>query len=127
MDRKCVALVMAVLICSLGAVSGSMAEAEQSAYQLSEGDSAPFFAGYEPTQDTIVFDGKGDGYVLFCKRKFKITKDTVIEGEGGSKITLDALKIPCEAKVTYYRKPGKRNTYVALSIKVLGAPTPRPQ
>ena len=124
MDRKCVAVMMAVFIFGVGSMSGSVVEAEQSPGPLSENDSAPLFAGYEISQDTIVLDGKGDGYVLFCKRKFKITRDTVIEGSAS---TLEALTIPCEAKVTYYKKPGKRNTYVALAIEVLGTPAPRPQ
>jgi hypothetical protein len=120
MLRKCVILCIALVIVLAGSVAGSIkAGAEEGA--------APLIGKHEITQDTMVLDGKGDGYVLFCKRKFKVTENTVIEGQSGNTTALDSLKVPCEAKVTYYKKPGKRNTYVALAIEVLGPPTPRPQ
>jgi len=75
----------------------------------------------------LVLDGKGEDYVLVCQRRFEVTSNTVIKDKLGMNITLEGLSIPCEAMVTYYKKPRERNTYVAVSIEVKGKPTPQPE
>ncbi|MCK5186397.1 MAG: hypothetical protein KAR43_04630, partial [Deltaproteobacteria bacterium] len=76
---------------------------------------------------TMVLDGKGDDYVLFCKRRYEVTTYTVIKNERGMLISLNALLVPCKAIVSYYKKPGVKNTYIAVSIEVQGRPTPQPE
>ena len=79
------------------------------------------------SQDTMVLDGKGDDYVLFCKRRYEVTTYTVIKNERGMLISLNALFVPCKAMVSYYKKPGVKNTYIVVSIEVQGRPTPQPE
>jgi len=79
------------------------------------------------SQDTMVLDGKGDDYVLFCKRRYEVTTQTVIKNERGMLISLNELLVPCEAMVSYYKKPGVKNTYRAVSIDVQGKPAPQPE
>jgi len=79
------------------------------------------------SQDTMVLDGKGDDYVLFCKRRYEVTTYTVIKNERGMLISLNGLLVPCKAMVSYYKKPGVKNTYIAVSIEVRGRPTPQPE
>ena len=79
------------------------------------------------SQGTMVLDGKGDDYVLFCKRRYEVTTRTVIKSERGMLISLNELFVPCEARVSYYKKPGVKNTYIAVSIEVQGRPTPQPE
>jgi len=82
---------------------------------------------YEVSQSKLVLDGKGEDYVLVCQRRFEVTSNTVIKDERGIDITLEGVLVPCEAMVTYYKKPRERNTYVAVSIEVKGKPTPQPE
>jgi len=79
------------------------------------------------SRDTMVLDGKGDDYVLFCKRRYEVTTQTVIKNERGMLISLNELLVPCEAMVSYYKKPGVKNTYRAVSIDVQGKPAPQPE
>jgi hypothetical protein len=79
------------------------------------------------SKDKIRLDGKGDDYVLFCKRRFDVTSYTLIKSDSGLIISLDALKVPCEALVSYYKKPRSRNKFVAVSIEVLGPIKPTPE
>ena len=79
------------------------------------------------SQGTMVLDGKGDDYVLFCKRRYEVATHTVIKNEWGMLISLDELSIPCEAMVSYYKKPEEKNTYVAVSIETQGVPKPQPE
>jgi hypothetical protein len=79
------------------------------------------------SQDTMVLDGKGDDYVLFCKRRYEVATHTVIKNEWGTLISLNELSIPCEAMVSYYKKPEEKNTYVAVSIEIQGVPKPQPE
>jgi len=79
------------------------------------------------SQDTMVLDGKGDDYVLFCKRRYEVTTYTVIKNEWRMLISLNELFVPCKAVVSYYKKPGVKNTYIAVSIEVQGRPTPQPE
>ena len=46
--------------------------------------------------------------MLFCKRKFDVTSYTLIKSESGLIIPLDELEVPCEALVSYYKKPGEK-------------------
>ena len=78
------------------------------------------------SRDTMVLDGKEEDYVFFCKRRYEITTYTVIKNEWGMVIPLDDLEVPCKAMVSYYKKPGVKNTYVAVSIDVQGRPAPQP-
>ena len=79
------------------------------------------------SQGTMVLDGKGDDYVLFCKRRYEVSTYTVIKNERGMLISLNELLVPCKAIVSYYKKPGVKNTYIAVSIEVQGRPTPQPE
>ena len=45
----------------------------------------------------------------------------------GGGISFDNLPIPCEARVSYYRKPKESYRYVAVTIEVLGEPQPNPE
>ena len=100
--------------------------AEHSTPTFSGGDEANVATALGISRDTMVLDGKGDNYVLFCKRRYEVTSHTVIENEWEMLISLDELLVPCEAVVSYYKKPGVKNTYVAVSINVQGKPTPQP-
>ena len=82
---------------------------------------------YEVVQDKLVLEGKGEDYVSFCARRFEVTSSTVIKDELGMDISLKSLPIPCEAMVSYYRKPRERNTYIVISIEVQGKPNPEPE
>jgi hypothetical protein len=79
------------------------------------------------TESTMVFDDKGSDHLLFCKRRFEITSDTVIKNEVGTEVTLDRISPPCKAKVSFYEKPGERNTFIAVSVEMLGKPRPQPE
>ena len=82
---------------------------------------------FELIKDTLLLDGKGDDYVTFCKRKFDITSYTLIKNESGMLITFEAIPIPCEALVSYYKKPGKKRQYVVVSIELKGEPKIEPE
>ena len=81
---------------------------------------------FELIKDTLVLDGKGDDYVSFCRRKFDITSYTIIKNESGMLIPLEEISIPCEAMVSYYKKPGKKGQYVVVSIEEKGELQPKP-
>lgn len=82
---------------------------------------------YTMSQDRLVLDSKEKEYVLVCQRRFEVTPNTVIKNEFGLGSTLEDLSVPCEALVTYYRKPGEKDTYRAVSIEVRGSPSPQPE
>lgn len=75
----------------------------------------------------LVLDDKGSDYVMFCKRKYDITSYTLIKNESGMIISLDQLNVPCKAMVSYYKKPGKKNRYVVVSIEVKGESPSQPE
>ncbi len=79
------------------------------------------------SKDKILLDAKGDDYVLFCKRRFDVTSYTLITSESGLIISLDDLEVPCEALVSYYKKPREKNRFVAVSIEVKGEIKPSPE
>ncbi len=83
--------------------------------------------GFKVMTDKLVFDEKGDDFLLFCKRRFDVTAYTLIKNESGSIISFDELKVPCEAIVRYYKKPRKRSRFVAISIDVQDFPSPQPE
>lgn len=93
---------------------------------LSGGEKSTY-SNHELSQDTIVLDGKGDDYVLFCNRKYEITSYTLIKDSMGIVIPLEVLPIPCEAMVVYFKKPGEDRTYITVSIEVKDIPKPVPQ
>jgi hypothetical protein len=72
--------------------------------------------------DTLVLDEKGeDGdYFLFCSRRLDVTSSTIIKNEWGRVISYDRVPIPCEALVSYYKKPKTLYRYVAVTIQVIG-------
>ena len=83
--------------------------------------------GFEVMEDKLLLDGKGDDYLLFCKRRFDITSYTLIKNKSGMIIPFEEIDVPCEAMVSYYKKPGKRNRYVVVSIEIKGEPQILPQ
>ena len=97
---------------------------EQPAHTSKSGDRTTM---YTVSQSKLVIDSKGPDYFLFCKRRFEIRPDTVIKDEMGTEITFEKVSISCSVKASFYKKPGGENTYVAVSIEVLGQPTPRPE
>ena len=100
--------------------------AEHSTPKFSGADEANIYSGLGVSRDTMVLDGKGDDYVLFCKKRYEVNTNTVIKNEWEMLISLDELLVPCKAVVSYYKKPGVKNTYVAVSIDVQGKPAPQP-
>jgi hypothetical protein len=83
--------------------------------------------GFEVMEDKLLLDEKGDDYVMFCTRRFDITSYTLIKNERGMIIPFEEIDVPCEAMVSYYKKPGKRNRYVVVSMEIKGKPQPKPQ
>jgi hypothetical protein len=83
--------------------------------------------GFEVMEDKLVLDGKGDDYLLYCKRRFDITSYTLIKNESGMIITFEEIEVPCEAMVSYYKKPGKKRRYVVVSIEIVGKPQLKPE
>jgi hypothetical protein len=78
--------------------------------------------------DTLVLDEKGEDedYFLFCSRRLDVTSGTIIKNEWGRVISYDRVPIPCQALVSYYKKPRTQYRYVAVTIQVLGEPQPHP-
>ena len=87
----------------------------------------PDIGGFEVMEDKLVLDGKGDDYLLYCKRRFDITSYTLIKNESGMIIPFEEIEVPCEAMVSYYKKPGKKRRYVVVSIEIMGKPQLIPQ
>jgi hypothetical protein len=83
--------------------------------------------GFEVRQGKLVLDEKGDDYVMCCMRRLDITSYTLIKNERGMIISLDEIDIPCEAMVSYYKKPGKKHRFVVVSMEVKGKPQPLPE
>ena len=98
-----------------------------SAFGAEEVKSAVHGTGFEVITDRLVFDEKGDDHLLFCNRRFDITSYTLIKNERGAITSFEDVDVPCEAMVSYYKKPGKSNRYVAVSIEVKGEPLPLPE
>jgi len=124
MSMKGLIVLVAIMVC---AFYTSAASKEKSQNKLLEGEETAPYASYELIQDTIVLDGKGDDYVLFCRRKFEIKSFTVIRNQFGMGIALGDVPVPCEALVVYFKKPGEDHTYITVSIEVRGIPTPQPE
>lgn len=78
--------------------------------------------------DALVLDEKGEDedYFLFCSRRLDVTSSTIIKNEWGRVISYDRVPIPCEAMVSYYKKPRTQYHYVAVTIQVLGEPREHP-
>ena len=83
--------------------------------------------GFEVMEDKLVLDEKGDDYVMFCQRRFDITSYTLIKNESGMIITFEDIEVPCEAMVSYYKKPGEKRRYVVVAIEIIGEPQLKPQ
>ena len=79
--------------------------------------------------DTLVLDEKGEDedYFLFCARRLDVTSSTIIKNEWGRVISYDRVPIPCQALVSYYKKPKTQYRYVAVTIQVIGEPQPVPK
>jgi len=90
------------------------------------GDKGTVATAYETNQMRMVLKDKVDKYFLFSNRRFEVTAETIVKDESGMVISFNALKVPCETEVTYYKKPQVKNTYIAVSIKVQGDPKPMP-
>ena len=83
--------------------------------------------GFEVMEDKLVLDGKGDDYLLYCKRRFDITSYTLIKNERGMIIPFEEIAVPCEAMVRYYKKPGKKRRFVVVSMEIMGKPQLKPE
>jgi hypothetical protein len=79
--------------------------------------------------DTLVLDEKGEDedYFLFCARRLDVTSSTIIKNEWGRVISFDRVPIPCQAVVSYYKKPKTQYRFVAVTIQVMGEPQPVPK
>ncbi len=79
--------------------------------------------------ETLVLDDKNEEeeYFLFCSRRLDVTPSTIIKNEWGRVISFDRVPIPCQAVVSYYKKPKTQYRFVAVTIQVLGEPPPVPQ
>jgi hypothetical protein len=127
LKKSLLAGLVAVIIMTGSSVCGVAVGAEKTRDRPSTGDKGTVATAYETNQMRMVLKDKGDTYFLFSKRRFEVTSGTVVKDESGRVIiSFNALKVPCEAVVTYYKKPGKRNTYVAVSIESQGDPKPMP-
>lgn len=128
MARKSLMTSLVIFIAvTLGVLCGFSIGAEQSTNMFSGADEASIGIELGVSRDTMVLDGKEDDCVLFCKRRYEVTTNTVIKNEWGGLISLDELKVPCRAMVSYYKKPGVKNTYIAVSIEAQGKPEPQPE
>ena len=92
-----------------------------------EHDRATTYTTHNVSQDKMILESKGKDHFLVCQRRFEITSSTVMKNKLGMDIVFEGLKVPCEAIVGYYKKPGVKNTYIAVSIEVQGKPVPQPE
>jgi len=92
-----------------------------------EQDRAITYTTHKVSQDKLILESKGKDHFLVCQRRFEITSSTVVKNKFGMDIAFEGLKVPCEAIVGYYKKPGVKNTYIAVSIEVQGEPAPQPE
>jgi len=117
-------IVLAVIV--IGLTSGLAGAADRSNNTTPSNAATPS-AGNKIRQDMLVLDDKGDDYVMFCNRIFEVSSYTTIRNERGTIISLEALSIPCEAMVSYYKNRKENNRYVAVTIEVQGEATPVPE
>ena len=128
MVRKSLIVGIVIVMGMTGSMLYGVANGAEQSKNISAGaDGGTTYTTYEVSRSKLVLDGKEEDYVLVCQRRFEVTSNTVIKDDLGMDITLEGLSIPCEAMVTYYKKPRVRNTYVAVSIEVKGKPTPQPE
>ena len=66
----------------------------------------------------VTLKGKGEDYLVVGERHFKILPGTVIKDADVKDLSLDQLKVPCEADVCYFLKPNQKGAYLA-SITLL--------
>jgi len=125
--KSLLAGLVAAMIITGSSVCGVAVGAEKTKDKPSAGDKGAVATAYETNQMRMVLKAKEDKYFFFSRRRFEVTSETVVKDEEGRVISYKALKVPCEAVVTYYKKPRERNTYVAVSISVQGDPKPMPE
>ena len=113
-----------IMIVTGGILNGVDLTAGQSRNISSDADEG---TTYTMSRGKLVLDSKEKNYVLVCQRRFEITSSTVIKNEFGMDSTFEALTVPCEAMVSYYKSPGEKNAYKAVSIEVQGRPRPQPE
>jgi hypothetical protein len=124
--KSLLAGLVAAMIMTGSSVCDVAVSAEKTKDKRSTGDKGAVATAYETNQMRMVLKEKGDTYFLFSKRRFEITSETVVKDESGRLSSFNALKVPCEAVVTYYKKPREVNTYVAVSIEVQEDSKPMP-
>ena len=128
MLRKSLIAVIVIVMGMTGSMLYGVGVGAEQSKNISAGvDERTTYTTYELSRDKLVLDSKGKDYVLICKRRFEVTSNTVVKNELGTDITLEELSVPCEVMVSYYNKPGERNTYIAVSIELLGIPKPKPE
>jgi hypothetical protein len=113
-----------IMIVTGGVVDGVDLAAGQSRNISSDADEG---TTYTMSRGKLVLDSKEKNYVLVCQRRFEVTSSTVIKNEFGMESTFEDLTVPCEAMVHYYKNPGEKNAYKAVSIEVQGRPRPQPE
>ena len=112
--KREIARIVMIIGITVSLLCGVSIGAEQSMNTFSGGNEASIGIELGVSRDTMVLDGKEDDCVLFCKRRYEVTKNTVIKNEWGRLISLYELMVPCNAVVSYYRKPRVKNTYLSL-------------
>ncbi len=128
MLKKCL---IAGIVIAVGTTGGMFysddIRAERPTNTSPKSDETTILPTREVSQDKLVLESKGEDYVLVCQRRFEVTSGTVIKNKFGVDISFGELSVPCEAMVSYYKKPRVKNTYVAVSIEVQGEPEPQPE
>ena len=128
MLKKCLIAGMVIAVGTTGGMFYSDdIRAEQPTNASSKAEDATIFSTHEVSQDKLVLENKGGDYVMVCQRRFEVTSGTVIKNKFGMDISFGELSVPCEAMVSYYKKPRVKNTCVAVSIEIQGEPEPKPE
>lgn len=120
MKKIILAGIVVCLICSIGSAADRSDSTPSTGLQKGAG-------GMEINTDKLVLEEKGDDYFLYCSRRFDVTSHTIIKNDRGRVISFDRVPIPCEAMVSYYKKPRENYRFVAVTIEVIGEPQPDPE
>ena len=128
MLKKCLIAGIVIVISTTGGMFYSDdIRAERPTNTSPKSDETTIFPTREVSQDKLVLESKGEDHILVCQRRFDVTSGTVIKNKFGMDISFGELPVPCEAMVSYYKKPRVKNVYIVLEIEVQGEPEPKPE
>ncbi len=68
----------------------------------------------EPLTRVVLIEEKAPGphFIYVEERAFRMSPDAVMEDVNGNPLTLEALPVPCRARITFYLYGGNRYPYV---------------